>query len=455
MRGGGIRVAATRDGAVRARRGSDGGRVMRWPFFPRVPADADGPAVPGGPAAPRGRSDVVLPRQYDRSSRRRADGPDQERIEPDVATVLAGAVADALSTDPDGRRGPSPAAVAVLVDAPSAPASNALRSPGGRPEVRPAVDELLARLAQWLPVRRLMTVAAGSDPVDVHELDELADRLGGVDAVIAIGGGRTIDAARVLAAGGRSLGPLYAGRGGSQCLLPLAAAVPLVTVPTDLLAAAAAGTVVVGTDVGRLVLTGDALRPRRRLPLPGASSDPGVRAAAMLTMVGRFLGPWHGAGLPAPQRAVFDVRALFGAGLDLSLDPAAAEAGGVLARLEELGQRAARVGGPPGRPCSWWLWPVAHEWATITDRPFADALGALLPLWSADGAATGLPQEQLDLWHEAAILLRPSRPAVTLTAADLRIVLQRVDRWWRPIGPGIPDADQVHRIFGLRRCSTA
>lgn len=435
---------------------------MRWQFFPRVPADADGPAAPGGPAGPAastGRSGVVIPGHHDPTTPRRGIIPEQGRAEPDAVSVLADAVVDALASDADGRSGPWDAsAVAVLVDAPSVPSGPALsgvRAPHVRSAARPVVDELLARLAQRVPIRRVVTVATGAEPVDVHELDALADRLGGVDAVIAIGGGRTIDAARVLAAGGRSLAPLYAGRGGSQCLLPLAAAVPLVTVPVDLLAASAAGAVVVGTDVGRLVLTGDALQPRRRLPLPGASSDPEPRAAAMLTMVGRLLGPWHGAGLPAPQRAVFDVRALFGAGLDLSLDPAAAAASGALARLEELGQRAARVGGPPGRPCSWWLWPVAHEWATITDQSFAVALGALLPPWLAEGSAAGLPGEQLDLWHEAAIPLRPSRPPVTLTAADLRVVLQRVDRWWRPIGPGIPDADQVHRIFGLRRCSTA
>lgn len=444
---------------------------MKWPFFPRdarEPGDptADPVGVGGPVGGPRSdvideRSDVLLPRQPDPSTLRSAATGHRSRPEDDAATtLLADAIAEALSAAGDHpKQSGHPTAVAVLVDAAPADPPGPGRTPPGAhrtlPTTDPVIDGLLARLAQRLPVRRVLGVPAGSDPVGVRELDALADRLGGVDAVVAIGSGRTIDAGRVLAAGGRSLGTLYAGRGGSQCLLPLADVRPLVTVPSDTLSPHAAGAVVVGTDVGRLVLTGDPLPPHRQLSLPGAPIDPVQVAGATLALVGRFLGPWHGAGVPAPQRAVFDVRALLGGVLDLTVDPAAAIRSGVPARLDELGRRAARAGGPPGRPCSWWLWPVAHEWATITDQPMAVALAAVLPAWRQELAVAGIPAEQRDLWHEAAIPARPQRPEVTLTAADLQIVLRRVDRWWRPIGPGIPDADQLHRIFGLRRCPTA
>lgn len=419
---------------------------MRWPFSSRDPQGRGDAATGGGPGVEdRPGLGAVLPRQFDPSTRHptAGDGVDGDTALP----LLAQTIGQALC----GQGDVPPAAVGVLVDGP--PAVDGVAHRGATP-TDPVTSELLARLAHALPVRRLLTVATGPDPVDVHELDALGDRLVGVDALIAIGSARTVDAARVLAAGGRSLGSLYAGRGGSQCLLPLADPIRSVAVPAEAFGDRAAGAVVVRTDVGRLVLTGESLQPRQVLASPGAVVDPGRVAAAGLAMVGRFLGPWHGAGLPAPQRAVFDVRSLLGAVLDLRLDPSSAAGSAIGARWAELERRAARVGGPPGRPCSWWLWPIAHEWATITDQPLGAALGALLPSWLDEVAAGGVPDEQIGLWHEAAIPARPFGARVRLTEADLRIVLRRVDRWWRPIGPGIPDADQLHRIFGLRRRST-
>lgn len=428
---------------------------MRWPLFSRQPRDDDPTPTPGATLRlprqlnPHGRPTAwspALPTAAAEAETHAAPPPIGDRVAPPAA--LARAVLDALGT---GRR--APRAVAVLTDGPPVP------GPGA---------DLIARLAVLRPGLRLLRLddgtpgtgspGAGSpeadDPPTIRQIDRLADRMGGIDALVAVGSSRTLDAARVLAAGGRTLTAVYAGRGGSQCLLPLAAPIPLVAVRTTALSGDAPRAVVVGTDVGRLVLTGEQLEPCLRTLLPGAAPlDP--RELAPLVLVGRFLGPWHGSGLPAPQRLVHDVRALLAAVLDMALDPVAATAGGAVDRWEDLRHRASRTTGPPGQPCAYWLWPLAHEWATVTDRSKAQGLADLLPCWLRELEALGLPSEQLDLWHEAAISRRAGGTATTLAAADLRIAFQRVDRWWRPIGAGIPDAGQLHRIFGLGRHSTA
>lgn len=418
---------------------------MRWPFSS---GDARAGSEPARVAAPASAGELARPAPWSAGATTEQPSP-ALRSAPGRETgpgLPVDAIVAALATGSS-----RPSRVGVLCEDLRAGAAGRGRGwSTGHPDGS-ADAVLIGRLAEQLPVDRLVTVPSGAGPVDVRELDEWATRLGGVDALVAIGTERTVDAARVLAAGGRNLAELYGGRGGSQCLLPLAGAIPLVAVPRSGFDGQAAGSVVVGTDVGRLVLTGDVLAARHRFPLPDAGADIDRIRAATRALVGRFLGPWHGAGLPAPQRAVHDVRALLAGALELSLDPAKAQVNGTVDRLAELARRAGRVCGPPGRPCSWWLWPLAHEWATITDRSWEEALADLLPAWSAELAALGIPDEQRGLWHEAAISDRSTSVISTLTAGDLRIVLQRVDRWWRPIGPGIPEDDEVHRIFGLRR----
>ncbi len=312
----------------------------------------------------------------------------------------------------------------------------------------PEISELLRSLA---PVRTVV-VEPDPAPIRVHEVERLAARIGGVDAVVAIGGGRTLDAAKLATSGARYLTEQYQDRGGAQYLVPIGTPIPLLAVPTTLgTGSEVSAKAMICTSVGRMLLLGENLRPGCRWIVPDVIESLPRRVIGYggLEIIGRLLGPWHGLGRTAPPASVADALFVMGS-VDTLLSQGASatvrrRAASTLFDLSA--QTHLHAGGPQHAPCCYWLWPLANELADVAGLPKMTALTALLPGWSEWLRRTGGADRQFRLWQEAAIRWDLLDTGDTVDESALEQTLDRVDRQWRPVGPGIPDESTLRSLY--------
>lgn len=315
-----------------------------------------------------------------------------------------------------------------------------------------APQEIRDLLRTVAPVRTVV-IEPDAAPVGVHEVGQLTAALGAVDAVVAVGGGRTLDAAKLAVSGARYLDEQYQGRGGAQYLVPIATPIPLLAVPTTLgTGSEISAKAMMSTSAGRMLLLGEVLRPRCRWIVPEVveSLPPRAIGNGGLEIIGRLLGPWHGLGRPAPPATGADALFVIGA-VDTLLRPEATTVAKrrAASTLFDLSARAHQTSnGPEGAPCCYWLWPLANELATVAGLPKMTALTALLPGWSQWVRRTGGAHRQFRLWQEAANRWDLLVPGVIVEESEFEQTLDRVDRHWRPVGQGIPDGSMLRALYG-------
>ncbi len=321
------------------------------------------------------------------------------------------------------------------------------------PTAATLVPEVISNVLEGLAAADTVLLPPDTTPVTLPQVQQLADRCARHALVLAVGGGRVLDAAKIACSGAEYLQEQYGGAGGSRFLVATRRPTPLLVVPTTVgTGSEVSPKAMTATDVGRVLLVGDALVPDVCWVVPDVlrTLSPGALALGTLEIALRLLGPWLGSRQPPPEDVLELAEALAPALHTVLTGPPAA-AGRASARLFDVSARAHEVAAHRGLPpLGHWLWAVATEWATLGGLAKMDAVRALLPDWSrwaADGEA-GL-RRPLDLLGEldaSAQRLGRARSRGP-QPHDLALVLDRVDRSWRPLGAGLPPRVVLDGVF--------
>ena len=318
---------------------------------------------------------------------------------------------------------------------------------GARPVLPPAVDAVLQDSA------RVPTVAlhGSSAPVALLELERLSERVRAASLVLAVGSGRTLDAAKIASSGAAYLRESLSAAAGARFVAPVRAGTPLIAVPTTVgTGAETSAKALLSTDTGRLLLLGECLRPGTCWIVPDALATLPARTLALggLEIVCRLLGPWTGLGRSAPARCAALAAAVVQAvdGL-LAGGRQATPARATLFSVTALAHDPALA--PPDQPFAFWLWPLVNEVATLLGAAKTDVLVALLPCWlAAPGPAAPRAQRHL----LARLPARWGLPAGRPPAPDVRsAALDRLDAVWRPLFPGLPRREVLDEALGASR----
>ncbi len=331
-----------------------------------------------------------------------------------------------------------------------------------------AVD---ARLPAWIDALApdvVVDAGRGAGPASVAEVLALASHCVGAAGVVAVGGGRTLDAAKIACSGTPYLDLWFRERAGSDLVVAVGPTVPLLAVPTTVgTGCEVSAKAMLTTDAGRLLLIGESLRPTASWAVPEAldSLPAGALQVAGVEILGRLLGPWLGAGLPVPaslrakaERVVDAVDTIVarspvtpvGFYGHSSSGPGAAR---IRARRDLFAISASAhldLPVPSGKPCSYWLWPLANEWSTLTGGPKMQGLLSLLPAWLGWVLEQPAAAGDGSWWLSTVQRWSPAgapRDDTSGSTLDPDEVLDRVERHWRPIGPGLPPRPAIRRVL--------
>lgn len=290
----------------------------------------------------------------------------------------------------------------AIVDLAALPAIVAARAGDGRAVVvhdeRVASSEIVAAVVA-LTRSEADSIVVHAAPADVaaHRVEGLTAVLAGADVVVAVGGGRVLDAVKLavlMAADGGVGGRLADDPSPAVLLTASARPVPVVAVPTTLgTGAERSQSVVIDTAEGRRIIGAPGLRPSHALLDPLASRGlPGdLVLAGVFEALARTVGPVSaGATARSSDLVVAAGRRLLALGDALSglVAPGGASGDRLRAEVAALsafghgfslhGQRSAD---------SFAAWFVATEVSWVTGMEKAPAMAAVLPsTWRATTA---------------------------------------------------------------------